>query len=101
VSHQTKQQVKQLHYDFAGSLGPAASAQRITDVFGQAIANAIRTQLIDLQANFADPDAQGTVAYVSQITLDHPELDQEVAAADAQLAVAAFTEDLLRRGATH
>lgn len=29
------------------------------------------------------------------------ELDQEVAAADAQLAVAAFTEDLLRRGAAH
>lgn len=76
--------------------GPAASAQRVTELFGPSIANAIHTQLIDLRANFADPAAQGTVAYVSQITLDHPDIDQEVAAADAQLAVAAFTEYLLR-----
>lgn len=74
---------------------PAVAAERVTEVFGQSIIDAIRTQVLDLQANFADVDAQGTVAYVSQITLDHPELDQDVAAADAQLAVAAFTDDLL------
>jgi alkylhydroperoxidase family enzyme len=52
--------------------------------------------LLDLQSNFADSSAQGTMAYVDQITLDHPELDADIAAADAQLAVAAFTEQLLR-----
>lgn len=74
--------------------GPSAAAARVLEVFRPAIP-AIRTQVLDLQANFTDADAQGTVAYVNQITLDHPDLDKDVAAADAQLAVAAFTEQLL------
>jgi hypothetical protein len=74
---------------------PSAAAVRVTEVFGPSIVHAIRTQVLDLQANFADADAQGTLAYVNQITLDHPDLDKDIAAADAQLAVEAFTNDLL------
>jgi len=72
---------------------PSAAAARVLDVFRPAIP-AIRTQVLDLQANFADASAQGTVAYVDQITLDHPELPEKVAP-DAQLAVEAFTKKLL------
>jgi hypothetical protein len=75
--------------------GPTAAAVRVIDVFGP-VTGEIRTQLLDLQSNFADSSAQGTAAYVDQITLDHPELDPDTAAADAQLAIAAFTEQLLR-----
>ena len=56
---------------------------------------AIRTQLQDLQANFADSSTQGTSAYVNQITLDHPEVDPSTAAADAILAVGIFADSLL------
>ena len=77
-----------------GHGNPAAAAARVLEVFPAAISD-IRTQVLDLQANFADASAQGTVAYVSQITLDHPELPVNVAAADAQLAVEAFTQKLL------
>ncbi len=73
-----------------------AAAQRVLDAFGQPT-GAVRTQLLDLQANFAQSSAQGTTAYVEQFTVDHPDVDP-VAAADAQLAVAAFTEDLLADG---
>jgi hypothetical protein len=75
--------------------GPQAAADRVLEVF-RALTGEIRTQLLDLQTNFADSSAQGTAAYVEQITLDHPELDADIAAADAQLAIAAFTEQLLR-----
>jgi Nucleotidyl transferase AbiEii toxin, Type IV TA system len=75
--------------------GPSAAAQRVIEVFGQSVINPIRTQVLELQANFAVADAQGTAAYTDQITLDHPELDRVTAAADAQLAVTAFTERLL------
>jgi hypothetical protein len=71
-----------------------AAAARVLEVFGQPTGAAL-TQLPDLQANFAQSSAQGTTAYVEQFTVDHPEVDPVVAAADAQLAVAAFTEDLL------
>jgi hypothetical protein len=73
---------------------PSAAAARVLEVFRPAIP-AIRTQVLDLQANFADAGAQGTIAYVNQITLDHPELPENVAAADAQLAVEAFAKKLL------
>ena len=74
----------------------AAAARRVTAVFGASIIDSIRTWVLDLQANFADANALGTLAYVSQITVDHPGLATDVAAADAQLAVAAFTDNLLR-----
>jgi hypothetical protein len=74
---------------------PSAAAERVIEVFGESVTNTIRTQVLDLQANFAAADAQGTVAYADQITLDHPELDRVTAEADAQLAVTAFTKRLL------
>jgi hypothetical protein len=56
----------------------------------------MRTQLLDLQANFADSSAQGSLAYVKQFIENHPDEDAETVATDGQLAVAAFTERLLR-----
>ncbi len=71
-----------------------AVAERVLEVFGPPTGD-IRTQLLDLQGNFADSSAQGSAAYVEQLTVDHPEVDPDVAAADAQLAVAAFAQKLL------
>jgi hypothetical protein len=73
---------------------PVEAAGRVSEVFGESVMVAIRTMVLDLEANFVDAEAQGTIAYVNQITLDHPELDADVAAADAQLAVSAFTAAL-------
>jgi hypothetical protein len=70
-----------------------AAAARVREVFGKPTGE-IRTQLLDLQANFADSSGQGTAAYVDQITVDHPDVDPETAAADAQLAVEIFTREL-------
>jgi hypothetical protein len=71
------------------------AASRIRSVFGPAVVP-LDSALADLRANFGDSTAQGTSAYVDQITLDHPEIDPVVAAADSQLAVWAFC-DALRR----
>ncbi|WP_204801735.1 hypothetical protein [Mycobacterium riyadhense] len=71
-----------------------AAAARVKEVFGPELVGA-RTQLVDLRANFEDSEAQGTRAYVDQFTLDHPTADKTVAGADAQLAIRAFTEELL------
>jgi hypothetical protein len=71
-----------------------AAAARVLEVFGPSV-GAIRTQLVDLRANFEDSSAQGTDAYVDQFTLDHPDVDKTQAGADAQLAVKAFTDRLL------
>ena len=87
-------------YDIAfvllnNDLGDAITAAgRVLEVFGPPTGD-IRTQLLDLQANFADSSAQGTGAYVDQFTLDHPDVDSSVAAADAQLAVGAFIQRLI------
>ena len=56
----------------------------------------MRTQLLDLQANFADSCAQGSLAYVRQFIENHPDEDAETVATDGQLAIAAFTQRLLR-----
>lgn len=71
-----------------------SAAARVLEVFGP-VEGKVRTQLIELQANFADASAQGTRAYVSQLADDHPEIDPVTAAADAQLAIAAFAETLI------
>ena len=49
----------------------------------------------DLGANFADPTAQGPDAYASQMTLDHPEVPDVQARADAVVAVQSFIARLL------
>lgn len=50
------------------------AATRVREVFGR-VTPTTRTQLSDLRANFDAHDAQGVAAYVSQVSLDHPELD--------------------------
>lgn len=72
----------------------SAAADHVLDVFGPPVGT-LRTQLDDLRANFGAADAQGTLAYVDQLTLDHPEIDAAEAAADAQLAVSVFVDALL------
>lgn len=60
---------------------PAAAAERVWQVFGASIASA-ESALRDLDANFAGPSAQGTSAYVDQITLDYPDIDPVTAGGD-------------------
>jgi hypothetical protein len=79
---------------------PAAAAERVWEVFSASIV-AAGSALRDLNANFAGPAAQGTSAYVDQITLDYPDIDPTTAAADGQLAVQMFCNDLLSRLADH
>jgi len=81
-----------LHND-AG--GPAAAVTRVVERFADRIAE-LQTALDDLEANFHDPAAQGCRAYVAQMLIDHPELEPELLAADAILAVREF-----RRGLRH
>jgi hypothetical protein len=81
-----------LHND-AG--GPEAAAAVVMERFGGEISGSIRSAIEDLTANFANPAAQGPLAYAGQILLDHPELDRATAAADAVVAVTAFSERVL------
>jgi hypothetical protein len=79
---------------------PAAAAERVWRVFGASIASA-ESALGDLNANFAEPSAQGASAYVDQITLDYPDIGAATAAADGQIAVQTFCDDLLSRLTDH
>jgi len=79
-----------LHND-AG--GPAAAARAVRARFDQELGG-VRTALDDLGANFAKPDAQGPRAYVAQMTIDHPDLDPTMLAADAVVAVEEFLRTL-------
>lgn len=79
-----------LHNDY-GDVGAAAS--RVRQIFGPV--ESLAGSLADLRANFDGRDAQGTRAYVDQITLDHPDTGAATAAADCQLAVQMFCDALL------
>ena len=70
------------------------AAGRVQEVYGSEIGSVAST-LLDLKANFAGSDAQGTRAYVGQITQDYPDLGAITAAADCQLAVDAFCDSIL------
>lgn len=75
-----------LHNDHGG---PDAAAARVLHLFRDDL-RALRTSLDDLQANFADPRAQGPEAYADQMLVDHPDLDAATLRADAVLAIGAF-----------
>ena len=75
-----------LHNDAGGT---AAAVALVEQRFPGEIA-ALQTALDDLKANFEDPAAQGSRAYVTQMCIDHPELDPVVLAADAIVAVEDF-----------
>ena len=74
--------------------GPTAGADAVTVAFGS-VAAAAKTWLLELHANFADSDSQGTRAYVEQFELDHPDQDPQQLGADAMLAVGDFCTRLL------
>lgn len=75
----------------------ADSAQEPAEVVLQrlGVPTELRSAIEDLRANFADDHSQGTEAYVSQHSINHPETDADTAATDAQLAVEQFTGRLL------
>ncbi|MBW2258585.1 MAG: nucleotidyl transferase AbiEii/AbiGii toxin family protein [Deltaproteobacteria bacterium] len=77
--------------------GPDHAAAAVLRCFGEELVGSTRTALEDLRANFASPDAQGPRAYVSQMRVDHPDLDAPSLAADAVLAVERFCGRLLSR----
>lgn len=74
--------------------GVDAAVQRMKIVFPDALDGPGRTWLTELRANFADSQSQGVEAYVTQMSLDHPELDLATLSADALLAVGQFCEGL-------
>ncbi len=71
----------------------SAAASRVRRIFGPV--DSLAGSLTDLRANFDGQHAQGTRAYVDQISLDHPGVDAATVAADCQLAVQAFCDALL------
>ena len=76
--------------------GPVAAAEHVQKQFaGKAVA--FRSSLRELQANFANSDAQGTQAFVQQFQVDNPQSDPDSLAADAILAVEEFCDLLLRK----
>lgn len=81
-----------LHNDHGGH---DAAIRRVLERFRDELP-VLRTALGDLQANFADPRAQGPEAYADQILVDHVGLDGATLRADAVIAVGAFCEALLR-----
>jgi hypothetical protein len=74
--------------------GPAVAARRVVDRFGAELVGSTDTSLSELAANFADVDAQGSIAYAATMLGMHPELDFDVLANDAVSAVAMLTDSL-------
>lgn len=74
--------------------GVDAAVQRMKIVFPNLLDGPGKTWLIELRANFADQQSQGVEAYVSQMKLDHPELDSTTLSGDALLAIDQFCEGL-------
>lgn len=74
--------------------GVDAAVERMKIVFPDVLDGQGKTWLLELRANFTDSHSQGVEAYVSQMKLDHPELDSETLSGDALLAVHLFCEGL-------
>ena len=83
-----------LHNDAGGT---AAAVALVEERFIGEIA-ALQTALDDLEANFQNLAAQGSRAYVTQMRIDHPELDSETLAADAVVAVGEFCQGVRHPG---
>lgn len=78
-----------LHNDAGGH---EEAAHQVVATFGNSPGTHMHTWLVNLRANFDDPDAPGPAAYVTQLRIDHPEANIEEAAADAVLAVTEFCD---------
>lgn len=81
-----------LRHNDAG--GPTPAADAVLARFAAEL-GPLQSMFNDLSANFADPAAQGPSAYASQLTLDHPEIPDDQARADAIVAVQTFVNRLL------
>jgi hypothetical protein len=73
--------------------GPVQAAALVSECFGNEL-NVMRSSLDDLVANFAEPNAQGSIAYQMQMMIDHPDLDATTLRADAVVNVNAFINAL-------
>lgn len=73
--------------------GPDAAAQAILDCFVDDLTG-MKVALNDLRANFANPNAQGPTACAEQLEIDHPEIESQIARADAVVAVESFHDYL-------
>lgn len=80
-----------IHNDLGGV---EAAIRRTREIFPDVLVGPGKTWLTELRANFADESCQGVHAYVSQMILDHPELDRQTLSGDAQLAVTMFCEGI-------
>lgn len=74
--------------------GPHAAAARVRERFSGSLIGSTATALGELAANFADPTAQGSVAFALTMGALHPELDEDLLANDAVAAVEAFLAGL-------
>jgi hypothetical protein len=79
-----------LHNDLGG---PVDAARAVIENFCGALGS-VKTSLDDLTANFADREAQGSVAYAEQYLIEHPDVDIATAKADAIVGVAEFYKTL-------
>ncbi|MCW3044106.1 MAG: hypothetical protein JWL57_2264 [Actinobacteria bacterium] len=70
--------------------GPVVAAQRVRDRFEAALVGPTETALVELAANFANVEAQGSIAYAATMLSLHPDLGYDVVANDAVAAVAEF-----------
>lgn len=80
-----------LHND---SGGPTAAAAQVQEAFAADLVGQTATALTELAANFADADAQGSMAYAMTMQGLHPDLDADVLANDAVAGITAFVGGL-------
>jgi hypothetical protein len=76
-----------LHND-AG--GPTAAAAQVREKFAADLVGQTATACTELAANFADSNAQGSLAYAMTMVGLHPDLDADVLANDAVAGVTGF-----------
>jgi hypothetical protein len=73
--------------------GAIEAAELVLQKFGEEL-KAMKSSIDELEANFAEPTAQGPAAYQEQMMIDHPDLDESTLRADAVLNVKAFINRL-------
>jgi len=76
--------------------GPTEAAELGLKYFGEEL-NVMRSSIDDLKANFAEPSAQGSIAYQEQMMIDHPDLDATTLRADAVVNVNTFINALRKK----
>jgi hypothetical protein len=67
----------------------------VATVFAGDLRGLVLTSLRELRANFESPTHQGPNAYTAQLRVEHPEMDEMEARADAVVAVRVFCDRVL------